>query len=93
MLQPIQDKIVLEIKKEEEITKGGIILSSNLKTKTQIATVVAVGPGVTEKGIKIEMEVKEHDIVFLEHDIGTEIEYEGKKFLVVNQKDILAIVK
>ena len=44
MLRPIQDNVVLEVKKEEEVTKGGIILSTNSKLKSQIATVVAVGP-------------------------------------------------
>lgn len=93
MLRPLQDKVVLEIKKEEEITKGGIILASNSNVKSQIAKVIAVGPGDVNNGIRTIMEVREDDIVFIEKGSGIEIEYEGKPYVIVSQKEILAIVK
>ena len=45
MLRPLQDKVVLKLKEEEEVTKGGIILTNHSHEKAKIATVVAVGPG------------------------------------------------
>lgn len=93
MLRPLQDKVVLEIKKEEEVTKGGIILAGNSKIKSQIAKVIAVGPGDVNNGIRTIMEVRENDIVFIEKGIGVEIEYEGNPYVVVTQKEILAVIK
>ena len=93
MLRPLQDKVVLAIKKEEEVTRGGIILSSNSKTKSQIATVIAVGPGDISNGIRKIMEVREKDTVVIEKGVGIEIEYEGESYVVVGQKEILAVIK
>lgn len=81
------------MKKEEEVTKGGIILSSNSKNKAQVATVIAVGPGAMSNGVRTIMEVKERDNVFIEKGVGIEMEYEGEEYIVVTQKDILAVMK
>ena len=93
MLRPLQDKVVLKVKKEEEVTKGGIILSSNISNKAQVATVIAVGPGAMSNGVRMIMEVKENDDVFIEKDTGTAIEYEGEEYILVTQKDILAVMR
>ncbi|MBO5143415.1 MAG: co-chaperone GroES [Clostridia bacterium] len=93
MLRPLQDKVVLAIKKEEEVIKGGIILSSHSNVKSQMATVVAVGFGEMVNGVRTIMEVREKDTVFIEKGVGIEIEYEGEQYIVVSQKDILAVIK
>ena len=93
MIRPLQDKVVLEIRKEEEVTKGGIILANNSNVKSQTARVIAVGPGDVNNGIRTIMEVRENDIVLIEKGIGTEIEYEGNPYVVVSQKEILAVIK
>lgn len=93
MLRPLQDKVILKIKKAEEVTKGGIILAANSKEKSQLAVVIAVGPGSITNGIRTIMEVKERDNVFVEKDVGIKIEYENEEYLVVSQKDILAVIK
>lgn len=93
MLNPVQDKIVLKIKKDEEVTKSGIILGANSKFNSQVGLVIAVGPGIINNGVRSEMEVKEGDNVFIEKGIGIEIKYEEEEYLVVTQKDILAIIK
>jgi len=93
MLRPLQDKVVLKVKKEEEVTKGGIILSSDSKNKALIANVIAVGPGAMSNGVRMIMEVKERDNVFIEKGVGIEVKYEGEEYLVVTQKDILAVIK
>lgn len=91
MLQPLQDKVVLKLNKEE-VTKGGIILSSNSQNKSQMATVISVGPGIIINGNRIPMDVKEKDIVFVEKNAGIQIEYEGEEYLIVGQNEILAII-
>ena len=73
--------------------KSGIILSSNSKLKSQIATVVSVGPGAVINGVRTIMEVKENDNVFVEKGVGIEIEHEGIGYVVVTQSDILAVIR
>lgn len=92
MLRPIQDKVILKLKKED-VTKSGIILGANSSLNSQIATVVAVGPGAMQNGIRMIMEVRENDLVYVEKDTGIKIEYEGEEYIVVSQKDILSVVK
>lgn len=93
MLNPVQDKVVLKIKKDEEVTKSGIILGANSKLNSQVGSVIAVGPGIINNGVRNEMEVKEGDNVFVEKGVGIEIKYEEEEYLVVTQKDILAIIR
>lgn len=93
MIRPLQDKVVLKIKNEEEVTNSGIILSTNSKIKSHVATVIAVGPGAMSNGVRVIMEVKENDVVFVEKGAGINIEYEEEEYIVVNQKDILAVIK
>ena len=93
MLSPVQDKVVLKIKKDEEVTKSGIILGANSKLNSQVGSVIAAGPGIINNGVRNEMEVKEGDNVFIEKGIGIEIKYEEEEYLVVTQKDILAIIR
>ena len=93
MLCPVQDKVVLKIKKDEEVTKSGIILGANSKLNSQVGQVISVGSGIMNNGVKTEMEVKEGDNVFVEKGVGIEIKYDDEEYLVVTQKDILAIIK
>ena len=84
MLEPIGDRVVVKVKDEEEKTVGGIVLASNAKEKPTQGEVVAVGSGAyADNGEKLPMTVKS----------GTNVEYEGEKYLVLREKDILAIVK
>ena len=84
MLQPIGDRVIVKVKDEEEKTVGGIVLASNAKEKPTEGEVVAVGEGAyASNGEKIPMAKYS----------GTDVEYEGEKYLVLHEKDILAIVK
>ena len=62
-LKPLGDKVVLKVVESEEKTKGGIILTDNSKEKPLLATVVAVGSGEVIDGKKIDLDVKEGDLV------------------------------
>ena len=94
MLQPIGDRVIVKVKKEEEETVGGIVLASNAKEKPTEGEVVAVGEGAfATNGDKLPMTVKVGDTVLYDKYSGTNVKYEGEKYLVLHEKDILAIVK
>ena len=93
-LVPLFDKVVLEKEKMEETTKSGIVLPGQDDTeKPGQAVVVAVGPGGVVDGKEISMQVKKGQHVLFSRYSGTEVELEGKKYTVVKQSDILAIVE
>ena len=87
-IQPLADRVlVLPAPAEEKV--GGIIIPDTAKEKPLNGTIVAVGEGTKdEKRI-----LKEGDNVLDGKYAGTELEYEGKKYLMMRQNDVLAIVK
>lgn len=94
MLKPLGDRVILEVQKEEEQTVGGIVLASNAKEKPQTGKVLAVGTGrVLDNGEKVVPSVKEGDTVVFDKYSGTEVSYEGEKYLVVRENDIVAVVE
>ncbi len=92
MIKPLEDRVLLKMVEAEETTKSGIILSSGSQEKPQIAEVIAVGPGRTEDGKKIEMSIKVGDKVITSKYSGTEIKYEGQEYIIAKESDVLAIV-
>ena len=88
-LNPLADRVVVKLVEAEETTKGGIVLTSTAKEQPQVAEVLAVGPGTEEH----KMEVEVGDKVIFAKYAGTEIKHEGEEYLIVSQKDILAVVK
>lgn len=94
MLEPIGDRVIVKVKEEGEKTVGGIVLASNAKEKPTEGEVVAVGNGAyAENGDKLPMTVKKGDVVLYDKYSGTNVKYDGEKYLVLHEKDILAIVK
>ena len=94
MLEPIGDRVIVKVKEEEEKTVGGIVLASNAKEKPTEGEVVAVGNGAyADNGEKLPMTVKKGDVVLYDKYSGTNVKYEGEKYLVLREKDILATVK
>ena len=91
-MKPLFDRVVLEICENQEEVKGGIILPAVAQDKSQIATVVAVGNGALPDGKSVEMQVKKGDKILFAKYSGTEVEEKGKKYVVLRQADILAIV-
>lgn len=89
MLKPLADRVIIKMKENEETTESGIILASASKEKPQFAEVLEVGPGTEET----KMEVKKGDKVVVSKYAGTEVKYKGEELIIVNQKDILAIVE
>lgn len=93
MLKPLGDRVIIEVQKEEEQTIGGIVLAGNAKEKPQTGKVVAVGTGlVTAEGKTLPMNVKVGDTVMYDKYAGSTVKYDGQEYLVVHDKDIIAIV-
>ncbi|HVO44517.1 MAG TPA: co-chaperone GroES [Aggregatilineales bacterium] len=92
-LRPLADRVLVEPSEGEEVTTGGIFLPETAKEKPQQGTILAVGPGRTEDGKLIKMDVKVKDKVLYAKYAGTEIKIEGKKMLILKESDILAVVE
>ena len=93
LLKPLGDRVIVTVDKEEEKTVGGIVLASNAKEKPQTAEVVAVGDGlVADNGTKLPMNVKKGDKVLFDKYSGSTVKYEDNEYLILHEKDIMAIV-
>jgi len=92
-LKPLGSRVVVEPLEENEVTAGGIVLPETAKEKPQKGVVLSVGPGDRdESGKHIAMDVKEGDTVLFAKYGGTEIKIDGKKYLIMRESDLLAIV-
>jgi chaperonin GroES len=90
-LQPLGDRVILKPLKQEEVTKGGIVLPDTVKEKPQEGEVIAVGPGkLTEDGNRIAMDVKVKDIVVYAKYAGTEFKLDDEDLVILRESDILA---
>jgi chaperonin GroES len=93
-IRPLHDKILVKRLKEEEKTKGGIIIPDTAKEKPMEGEVVAAGKGrVTEEGKVIALDVKAGDRVLFSKYAGTEIKIEGTEYLIMREEDILGIIE
>ncbi len=93
-LKPLADRLVVEPSEKEERTASGIILPETAKEKPQEGKVVAVGPGRRDdQGKVIPMDVKRGDTVLFAKYAGTEVKIEDKKYLILKESDVLAIVE
>ena len=88
MIKPLQDRVVVEPKEAETKTAAGLYIPDTAKEKPQQGTVVAAGPGKKDE----PMEVKVGDDVLYGTYAGTEVTIGDKKYLIVKQSDILAIL-
>ena len=93
-LRPLQDRILVQRVKEEEKTKGGIIIPDTAKEKPAEGKVVAVGNGkMGDDGKRVQLEVMEGDRILFAKYSGTEIKIDGVEHLFMREEDILAILE
>jgi chaperonin GroES len=94
-LRPLADRVLVEPLDQEEKTSGGILLPETAKEKPQEGLIVAIGPGRWDEDGKkrVEMEVKLGDKVIFAKYSGTEIKIDDKKYLILGEKDILAVAE
>ena len=88
MIRPLAERVVIEPKEAETKTAAGLYIPDTAKEKPQQGTVVAAGPGKKDE----EMEVKVGDVVLYGKYSGTEVTVDDKKYLIMKQSDILAII-
>ena len=87
-IKPLADRVLIEPAPAETKTVGGIIMPDTAKEKPLQGTIVAVGKGTKDE----EMVLKEGDTVLYGKYAGTELEFEGKKYLIMRQSDVVAVL-
>ena len=87
-IKPLADRVLIEPAPAETKKVGGIIIPDTAKEKPLQGTIVAVGQGTKDE----EMVLKEGDKVLYGKYAGTELEHEGKKYLIMRQSDVVAIL-
>ncbi|MEM8605677.1 MAG: co-chaperone GroES [Myxococcota bacterium] len=93
-IRPLHDRILVKRVKEEETTKGGIIIPDTAKEKPIEAKVVAVGTGrLLDSGEVRPLAVKKGDLVLFGKYGGTEVKIEGEEHLILREDDILGIIE
>jgi len=93
-IKPLGDRILVKRIKEEERTKGGIIIPDTAKEKPQEGKVVAVGKGkYSDDGKLIPIEVRAGDKILFGKYSGSEFKHEGEDLLILREDDILGIIE
>ena len=88
-IQPLADRVLVQPAAAEEKTVGGIIIPDSAKEKPLRGTVLAVGNGTKDE----PMILKQGDQVLYGKYSGTELEFEGEKYLIIKQQDVLAVIQ
>jgi chaperonin GroES len=91
-LKPLGDRVLIKIEETENALPSGLVIPDTAKEKPQEGTVVAVGPGSYHEGTRIPLDVKEGDRVLFSKYGGTEVKVGGEEFMMLNERDVLAIV-
>lgn len=93
-IQPLFDNVLVKPLEAEQKLPSGIVLPDSAKEKPQTGQIMAVGAGTTdEKGNQVKMVVKVGDKVMYKKWGGNEVKVNGEEWMIVEQKDILAIVE
>ncbi|GMQ82552.1 MAG: co-chaperone GroES [Rhodothermia bacterium] len=91
-ITPLGDRVVVKAEPAEEKTASGLFIPDTAKEKPQRGKIVSVGPGKVENGTKIDMTVKEGDVVLYGKYSGTEITIDEEDLLIMRESDILGII-
>ncbi|MFP4133764.1 MAG: co-chaperone GroES [Halothece sp.] len=92
-VKPLADRVFVKISPQEEKTAGGILLPDTAKEKPQVGEIVSVGPGKrNDDGSRTEPEVKVGDKVLYSKYAGTDIKLGNEDYVLLSEKDILAVV-
>ena len=94
-LKPLGSRIIIEPIEEDKTTESGIVIPETAEKERPIkGKVLAVGPGrVTDSGERVPVSIKVGDTVLFKKYGPDEIEMDGKKYLVADEEDVLAIIK
>ena len=93
-IRPLQDRVIVKRVKEEEKSKGGIIIPDTAKEKPIEGDVIAVGNGkVNEKGDVRKLDVKAGDRILFGKYSGTEVKIDGEELLIMKESDIMDVIE
>ena len=93
-LQPLGDRLIVEVLDEEETTFSGIVLPDTAKEKPQRGTVIAAGSGVVrESGARVPLDVKTGDVIVFGKYTSQEVTLDGEPFLIMREDEVLAVVE
>lgn len=94
-VRPLSDNVVVKPTKEDEVTKSGIVLPETInKERPEQGEIIAVGEGkLLDNGQRAPMSVKIGDKIMFKKYSPDEIKIDDQEYLIVNQKDILAIIE
>jgi chaperonin GroES len=92
-IKPLEDRILVEPQDAEQTTSFGLVIPDTAKEKPQEGKVIATGPGrIDDNGKRVPLDVAVDDVVIFSKYGGTEVKYDGKEYLLLNARDILAVV-
>ena len=90
---PLEDRIVVRINEAETTTASGLLIPDVAQQKPQEGTVIAVGQGRFENGVRIPLDIQVGDVVIFSKYGGTEIQVDGESLMILTSKDVLAITE
>ncbi len=92
-IKPLEDRVLVEPLEAEQTTAFGLVIPDTAKEKPQEGKVLAVGPGrIDDKGQRIPLDVAVGDVIIFSKYGGTEVKYNNTEYLLLNARDILAVV-
>jgi len=93
-INPLGDRLVVEPEARDEVTSSGLVLPDTAKEKPMEGKVISIGPGrVLDSGERQEIGLKEGQTVLFAKYAGTEVKYNNTEYLIISEKDVLAIVE
>ena len=92
-IKPLEDRVLIQIKEAESTTASGLVSPDSAKEKPQEGVVIAAGPGRFDGDDRVPMDIKVGDTVVFSKYGGTELKYDGEEYLLLNSRDVLAIIE
>lgn len=92
--RPLHDRLVVQAKQQDEVTKSGLVLPDTAKEKPQRGVVLAVGPGrLLDNGSREPIDVAAGQEILFAKYAGSEIKHQDEEYLILKASDVLAIVE
>ncbi|MCZ6654544.1 MAG: co-chaperone GroES [Planctomycetota bacterium] len=93
-IRPLGDKVIIKRVEAEEVTAGGIVLPDSAKEKPKRGLIKAIGDGkLLDSGERSQLQVKKNDEVLFTSYAGTEVKVGGEEYIIMDESDILAVLK
>ena len=92
-IKPLEDRVLIQIKEAESTTASGLVIPDSAKEKPQEGVVIAAGPGRVDGDDRVPKDIKVGDTVVFSKYGGTELKYDGEEYLLLNSRDVLAIIE